>query len=125
MKKLVSILLLALSLSTSLLVTSCDEETQRKFREEIARKEILKEIEKSLEDGVKGTSQMYNPHVYTFQYKGHDYALIVNSNGDCSVGGVLHDPECRKCHSSNIFVEEEKVDENLSEYEKIFGRSLD
>lgn len=32
-----------------------------------------------------------------FEYKGHKYLLYDNKYGNCSIGGITHDPDC-PCH---------------------------
>ena len=34
-----------------------------------------------------------------FEYKGHDYIFFDTAENQCSVGGVVHDPDC-KCKAN-------------------------
>lgn len=34
-------------------------------------------------------------HIKHFEYKGHDYILFKTAAGSASVGGVVHDPDCK------------------------------
>lgn len=57
---------------------------------------------------------------------GHDYMLI--KNNDWYGQGWVHDPDCRKCHpdratSHPLGKQTGVVEGDLSDYEKIFGRS--
>lgn len=62
----------------------------------------------------------------TFSFRGHDYIWFTRRDfrsNDSQTSGVVHDPDCRKCKeppSDSTLTESE---ENLSEYEKIFGRN--
>lgn len=38
-------------------------------------------------------------YINHFEYKGHDYILFDTDEGHWSVGGVVHDPDCR-CKSN-------------------------
>ena len=38
-------------------------------------------------------------HIKHFEYKGHDYILFRTAGGYASVGGVVHDPNC-KCKAN-------------------------
>lgn len=35
------------------------------------------------------------PYVIHFEYKGHDYILFRTMGGNCSIAGVVHDPDCK------------------------------
>ena len=34
------------------------------------------------------------PRIIHFKYKGHHYIFFDETSGQCSVGGVVHDPDC-------------------------------
>ena len=58
----------------------------------------------------------------TFTFRNHDYIWFTNEsfviNSDYKHGGIVHDPDCRKCKVDlNSLIK----NENLSDYERIFG----
>lgn len=122
MRKILSLVLL-LSLSTILVSCEMDEETKRVYREKWELKEELLQRRKILEQEIKKTSyQLDNPHVKEFQWKGHDMVLLQDGYGDHAVGGAFHDPECRKCHPIKSISTRVEEPEELSDYEKMFGK---
>lgn len=62
----------------------------------------------------------------TFTFRGHDYIWFCSgtfsSYTDSRMGGVVHDPDCRKCKGTFNEPESNSEEIVLSEYEKIFGR---
>ena len=66
----------------------------------------------------------YDPDFRTFTFRGHDYIWFTQnsfeSTADWNHGGVVHDPDCKKCTEGTVGKVEK---DNLSEYERVFGRN--
>ena len=43
----------------------------------------------------RGQENLPAQFIKHFEYKGHDYILFDTGGGKCSVGGVVHDPDCK------------------------------
>ena len=96
-------------ITTLLVVTSCEVSVDWKEHQE-ARKEV------------PGGGDFR-----TFSFRGHDYIWFTNRDfrlrADDQSGGVVHDPDCRKCKEPSSDPTLNESEENLSEYEKIFGKN--
>ena len=106
MKKNLVVIIIAI-LSSLICLSSC-EYTEEQARHEEERKDL----------------PGYSTDFRTFTFRGHDYIWFTSEHwgttADYVHGGIVHDPDCRKCHGENVEVKDEI--EELSEYEKIFGK---
>lgn len=65
------------------------------------------EIKTVVED-YRAQEKLPTPYIKYFEHKGHDYILFMTAGGYASVGGVVHDPDC-KCKTDK---EEQPWEEN-------------
>lgn len=59
---------------------------------------LLCSCERNTSVGVSPEGSIPFEFITHFEYKNHQYIKFLDNNGYSSIGGVVHDPDCKYCN---------------------------